>query len=42
MSVLNTAGSYKLSSDRTIHEYARDMWRIELAVLPNVSREYKL
>ncbi|KAK9192146.1 hypothetical protein WN943_020762 [Citrus x changshan-huyou] len=42
MSILNTAGSYKLSSDRTIHEYARDMWRIELAVLPNVSREYKL
>lgn len=40
--ILNTAGSYKLSSDRTIHEYARDMWRIELAVLPNVSREYKL
>ncbi|KAH9709756.1 hypothetical protein KPL70_013283 [Citrus sinensis] len=42
MSILNTAGSYKLSSDRTIHEYARDIWRIELAVLPNVSREYKL
>ncbi|KAH9774125.1 hypothetical protein KPL71_013539 [Citrus sinensis] len=36
MSVLNTAGSYKLSSDRTIHEYARDIWRIELAVLPNL------
>ncbi|KAH9709757.1 hypothetical protein KPL70_013283 [Citrus sinensis] len=36
MSILNTAGSYKLSSDRTIHEYARDIWRIELAVLPNL------
>nr|KYP76424.1 hypothetical protein KK1_020666 [Cajanus cajan] len=29
MSILNTAGSYKFSSDRTIHEYARDIWRIE-------------
>ncbi|MBA0667679.1 hypothetical protein Goklo_000734, partial [Gossypium klotzschianum] len=29
MSILNTAGSYKFSSDRTIHEYARDIWRID-------------
>ncbi|KAK8472301.1 hypothetical protein PHAVU_002G168400 [Phaseolus vulgaris] len=29
MSIMNTAGSYKFSSDRTIHEYARDIWRIE-------------
>ncbi|XP_047962965.1 alpha-1,4 glucan phosphorylase L isozyme, chloroplastic/amyloplastic-like [Salvia hispanica] len=28
MSILNTAGSYKFSSDRTIHEYARDIWNI--------------
>ncbi|KAI9111339.1 hypothetical protein K1719_017029 [Acacia pycnantha] len=28
MSILNTAGSYKFSSDRTIHEYARDIWGI--------------
>ncbi|XP_023732365.1 alpha-1,4 glucan phosphorylase L-1 isozyme, chloroplastic/amyloplastic [Lactuca sativa] len=29
MSILNTAGSYKFSSDRTIHEYARDIWNIQ-------------
>ncbi|KAG8384638.1 hypothetical protein BUALT_Bualt04G0138700 [Buddleja alternifolia] len=29
MSILNTAGSYKFSSDRTIHEYAKDIWNIE-------------
>ncbi|KAE9613688.1 putative glycogen phosphorylase [Lupinus albus] len=34
MSILNTAGSYKFSSDRTIHEYARDIWKIEPVVLP--------
>ncbi|XP_071690821.1 alpha-1,4 glucan phosphorylase L-2 isozyme, chloroplastic/amyloplastic-like [Rutidosis leptorrhynchoides] len=34
MSILNTAGSYKFSSDRTIHEYARDIWIIEPLVLP--------
>ncbi|XP_061368026.1 alpha-1,4 glucan phosphorylase L-2 isozyme, chloroplastic/amyloplastic-like isoform X2 [Gastrolobium bilobum] len=33
MSILNAAGSYKFSSDRTIHEYARDIWRIEPLVL---------
>ncbi|KAI7995988.1 hypothetical protein LOK49_LG11G01036 [Camellia lanceoleosa] len=31
---LNTAGSYKFSSVKTIHEYARDIWMIELVVLP--------
>lgn len=34
MSILNTAGSNKFSSDRTIHEYARDIWRIDPVVLP--------
>ncbi|KAL5553676.1 hypothetical protein UlMin_041077 [Ulmus minor] len=34
MSILNTAGSYKFSSDRTIHEYARDIWKIDPIVLP--------
>ncbi|KAL3526578.1 hypothetical protein ACH5RR_011234 [Cinchona calisaya] len=29
MSILNTAGSYKFSSDRTIHEYAKDIWNIQ-------------
>ncbi|XP_011098718.1 alpha-1,4 glucan phosphorylase L-1 isozyme, chloroplastic/amyloplastic [Sesamum indicum] len=28
MSILNTAGSHKFSSDRTIHEYAKDIWNI--------------
>ncbi|KAJ9554239.1 hypothetical protein OSB04_018284 [Centaurea solstitialis] len=34
MSILNTAGSYKFSSDRTIHQYAREIWMIEPLVLP--------
>ncbi|KAL0332132.1 UNVERIFIED_CONTAM: Alpha-1,4 glucan phosphorylase L-1 isozyme, chloroplastic/amyloplastic [Sesamum calycinum] len=29
MSILNTAGSHKFSSDRTIHEYAKDIWNID-------------
>lgn len=34
MSILNTAGSAKFSSDRTIHQYAKDIWGIEPAILP--------
>ncbi|GER31844.1 phosphorylase [Striga asiatica] len=34
MSILNTAGSFKFSSDRTIHQYARDIWMIEPVILP--------
>ena len=34
MSFLNTIGSYKFSSDRTIHEYAKDKWNIEPAEIP--------
>ncbi|KAG6429770.1 hypothetical protein SASPL_107823 [Salvia splendens] len=34
MSILNTAGSSKFNSDRTIHQYARDIWSIEPVVLP--------
>lgn len=34
MSILNTAGSYKFSSDRTIHEYAQDIWNIEPLQIP--------
>ncbi|XP_062106543.1 alpha-1,4 glucan phosphorylase L isozyme, chloroplastic/amyloplastic isoform X2 [Humulus lupulus] len=34
MSILNTAGSYKFSSDRTIHEYAKDIWNIQPVELP--------
>lgn len=34
MSILNTAGSFKFSSDRTIDQYARDIWMIEPVVLP--------
>eukprot|EP00741_Cyanophora_paradoxa_P011030 tig00020553_g10662.t1 len=29
MSVMNTAGGGKFNSDRTIHEYARDIWNIQ-------------
>ena len=31
MSILNTTGSYKFSSARTIHLYAKDIWNIEPA-----------
>ncbi|XP_019195371.1 PREDICTED: LOW QUALITY PROTEIN: alpha-1,4 glucan phosphorylase L isozyme, chloroplastic/amyloplastic-like [Ipomoea nil] len=34
MSILNTAGSYKFSSDRTIHEYAKDIWNIQPVQFP--------
>ncbi|KAK9109690.1 hypothetical protein Sjap_017750 [Stephania japonica] len=34
MSILNTAGSFKFSSDRTIHEYAKDIWNIKPVELP--------
>uniref|UniRef100_A0A1J3D4C2 Alpha-1,4 glucan phosphorylase n=1 Tax=Noccaea caerulescens TaxID=107243 RepID=A0A1J3D4C2_NOCCA len=34
MSILNTAGSFKFSSDRTIHEYAKDIWNIKQVELP--------
>uniref|UniRef100_J3LT00 Alpha-1,4 glucan phosphorylase n=2 Tax=Oryza brachyantha TaxID=4533 RepID=J3LT00_ORYBR len=34
MSILNTAGSSKFSSDRTIHEYAKDIWDITSVILP--------
>jgi starch phosphorylase len=29
MSILNTARSGKFSSDRTIHEYCKDIWHVE-------------
>ncbi|KAJ8424040.1 hypothetical protein Cgig2_032189 [Carnegiea gigantea] len=34
MSIMNTAGSPKFSSDRTIREYAKDIWNIKPAELP--------
>ncbi|WZZ68370.1 hypothetical protein YC2023_079740 [Brassica napus] len=34
--ILNTAGSSKFSSDRTIHEYAKDIWNIKQVELPCV------
>ncbi|KAL4568530.1 hypothetical protein LXL04_024144 [Taraxacum kok-saghyz] len=37
MSILNTAGSYKFSSDRTIHEYAREIWNIQPLQLHNAT-----
>ena len=35
MSLLNIARMGKFSSDRTIHEYARDIWGIHPAVIGN-------
>eukprot|EP00249_Psilotum_nudum_P020776 c27841_g1_i1 orf=467-3457(-) len=29
MSIMNTSGSYMFSSDRTIHEYANEIWKIK-------------
>ena len=34
MSIMSTAGSGKFSSDRTIGEYARDIWRCEPCPVP--------
>jgi glycogen phosphorylase len=32
--ILNIAGSGKFSSDRTIEEYARDIWKAEKCIIP--------
>ena len=34
MLILNAIGSYKFRSDRTIQEYAKDIWNIEPAEIP--------
>ncbi|KAL5983259.1 hypothetical protein ACLOJK_017343 [Asimina triloba] len=34
MSILSTAGSGKFSSDRTIAQYAKEIWRIEECIVP--------
>lgn len=34
MSILSTAGSGKFSSDRTIQQYAKDIWHIQECVVP--------
>jgi starch phosphorylase len=34
MAILNTARVGKFSSDRTIHEYARDIWHLEQVPVP--------
>ncbi|MBI3775246.1 MAG: glycogen/starch/alpha-glucan phosphorylase [Gammaproteobacteria bacterium] len=34
MSILNTARSGKFSSDRTIHEYCRDLWKVTPESVP--------
>jgi len=34
-SIMNTAGSGKFSSDRTIHEYAKDIWHIKSCTRPD-------
>ena len=34
-SILYTAGSGKFSSDRTIYEYAKDIWDVKPVPVPN-------
>ena len=34
MSIMSTAGSGKFSSDRTIAEYAKDIWDVQACVVP--------
>ena len=34
MSIMSTAGSSKFSSDRTIAEYAKDIWNVKACVVP--------
>jgi starch phosphorylase len=35
MSIMATAGSGKFSTDRTIAEYAKDIWHAEACAVPN-------
>lgn len=35
MSILSTAGSGKFSSDRTIQQYAEEIWKISPAPVPS-------
>lgn len=34
MSIMSTAGSGKFSSDRTIAEYAKEIWDVKACVVP--------
>lgn len=34
MSIMMTAGAGKFSTDRTINEYAKDIWHVEPCVVP--------
>jgi starch phosphorylase len=39
MSILNCARSGKFSSDRTIHEYCRDIWNVRPVSIRLLSQE---
>ncbi len=42
MSIMSTAGSGKFSSDRTIAEYAKDIWDVQPCVVPAPQGEANL
>jgi starch phosphorylase len=35
MAMINTLSSGKFSSDRTIHEYAKDIWNVKPYAIPD-------
>ena len=38
MSILNSANSGKFSTDRTMREYNRDIWKLDPVAVPDASR----
>ena len=41
MSIMSTAGSGKFSSDRTIQQYAEEIWHVEPCQVPAAEDEQK-